>query len=145
FVADARADDTNGVGVFLVDFVEETAMLERVEIHINYRRPDPDRLFGNNFLFAVGNHDVADFHFGGNEAEQGSAFAQSLDIGHGTAWGLIREMFLFGRDVLLFEQDLVGATHGDHRFAHAIFHSFDNRGHADQAGDAEDNAQHGQQ
>ena len=44
-----------------------------------------------------------------------------------------------------FEQDLVGAAHGDHGFLHAVLHALDDGGHAHQAGDAENDAQHRQQ
>jgi len=78
----------------------------------------------------------------------------------GTAWGalpqrhgvrnraacrLIRQMLLFGRHILIFQQELVRTAHGDHRLAHSVLHAFDQRGHPDQTGDAQDDAEHGQQ
>ena len=46
FVADAGADDADGVGVLLVEVGEEAAMLQRVEIHLQHGRRDADALGG---------------------------------------------------------------------------------------------------
>ena len=58
---------------------------------------------------------------------------------------LIGEVLLGGGDVLLFDSDFLQTPDGDEGFPHAIFHPFDQRAHADEAGNAEDDPEHRQE
>ena len=82
---------------------------------------------------------------GETRRSSGALSRKARDIHHGAAGSLVGQMLLLGGNVLLFQQDLVGAAHGDHGFLHPVLHAFDDGGHADQAGDAEDDAQHREQ
>ena len=105
----------------------------------------PTHSDGTSAFFAVGQRDavVANAISGDARRIKGALLANAY-IRHGAAGRLISEMFLVRRDGLLFKQNFVGAAHGDHGFLHAVFHPFDDGGHADEAGHAENDAEHGQ-
>src|ERR1035438_4639257 len=92
----------------------------------------------------MGRDDVVHVHLGGHQAHERGAAAQGFDVGHRVAGRLVREVFLFGGHVLLVHIDPVRPTHRDHSFSHSVLHAFDDGGHADQARDAQDDAQHGE-
>ena len=120
-------------------------MSQIVQIHLQHRRPDTDALGRHSELIAAGERHSIDGHFGRHQADQRSALPKGLHVGHSAAWSLIGQVFLLGGNILLFEQDLVSSTHGDQGFFHAVFHAFDDGLHADQAGRAKHDSQHGEQ
>ena len=144
-VADAGADDADRVGVLLVEVGEEAPVFERVEVHLQGGGPHAGGVPDHERLVAVGRDDVVHIHLGRDQAHERRAAAQGLDVGHRVAGGLVGQVFLLGGHVLLVHVDPVRAAHGDHGLSHAVLHAFDDGGHADQAGDAQDDAQHGEQ
>ena len=63
---------------------------------------------------------------------------------HSEAHGLIGEMLLRRRDVLLLDADFLQSADGHEGFAHPILHPFNQRAHGHEAGDAKDDAEHGE-
>ena len=41
-IANARANDAHGVGVVFIQIGEEASVLQNVQVHLDYRRPDAD-------------------------------------------------------------------------------------------------------
>jgi hypothetical protein len=116
-----------------------------MKVHFEGGGPNANAFTGPDRLIGAGDGDAVQPHFGRDEADERGAFAQSEDIGHGAAEGLIGKMFLVRGNGFIADEDLVGAAHGDHGFFEAVFHAFDDGGHADEAGDAEDDAEHGEE
>src|ERR1019366_2161809 len=143
-VANPGADDANRVGVFLVEVGEEAPVLKGVEVHLKGRRPHSGSIPLHERLAASGYNDVVHVHLGRYQAHERSAAAQGFDVRHGVARRLVREMFLLGGHLLVVHVDPIRPAHSDHGLAHAVLHACDDSGHADQAGDAQDDAQHGE-
>jgi len=130
--------------MFLIQFGEESSVLQRVQIHFHDGRPDSDT-FGRHagFVRARKQH-IVDRHFGRDHPQHWRGLFQRLHVEHGASGSLVRKMLLVHRHFLLFEQNLVRATHRDHGFFHPVLHPLDDRRHAHQAGDSQNDPEHGQ-
>ncbi len=93
----------------------------------------------------MGRHDVVNVHERRDEVQERGTIAERQHVGHGAAQGLIGEMLLFDGHFLFLHSNSVCAAHCDHGLLHPVFHPFDDRGHADEAGHAQDDPEHREQ
>jgi hypothetical protein len=144
-IADVGSDDAHVAGVIVVDLVQHATVSQDVLVDLEGIGPGADDVGPFGIAACLGDAQVAGPHFGRGLVDERGAGPKGIQIVNGEANRLIGQMLLGGWDILLFDADFFQSTNGDEGFAHPVFHAFDQRAHRHEAGDAEDDPEHGQE
>jgi hypothetical protein len=118
-------------------------VFDDVLVEIERRGPGADDIGPFGRAAGAGDTGVARGpHFRRDHGNERSAGFEGVQVVNGHPDSLIRQMLLFGRDVLLLDADFLEAADGDEGFAHPVLHPFHQRAHGHEAGYAEDDAKH---
>lgn len=134
-VADAGANDANVSRKVVIDFVEHAAVFDDVLVNVNGAGPSANDICPISGPAMAGDPKIARAHFRRNDGQERSTGFQGINIVNGQTHGLIGQVLLIGRNVLLFDADLFKATNSNEVLPHAVFHSFDQCGERHEAGD----------
>jgi hypothetical protein len=126
------------------DEMDAVVVFDDVLVHLEGNRPYSGAIEWAK-SFAIAGHESAEKpHLGRDFADQRSAVLQGVDIIDRNTNCLISEMALFHRHILGFNANFLQTTNGNQRFPCANLHALDQSRHGHQAGDTQNNAQHGE-